>query len=90
MTGSADLLKAKEEIWELKMQNIIVIERWERLQRETASLKTVSHGTRESFSLQRQQALCLNTLFFFFFFLLRLQRRKLGRCKRYKMSGNIR
>lgn len=66
MTGSADLLKAKEEIWELKMQNIIVTERWERLQRETASLKTVSHGTKESFSLQRQQALCLNTLFYFF------------------------
>lgn len=66
MTGSADLLTAKEEIWELKMQNIIVTERWECLQRETASLKTVSHGTKESFSLQRQQALCLNTLFYFF------------------------
>lgn len=41
MTDAADLLKGKEEIWELKMQNSILRERWESLQRETASLKAV-------------------------------------------------
>lgn len=43
------------------------------------------------FFMPRQQAVCLkHTFLLFTFFFLRLQRRKLGRYKRYRMSGNSR
>lgn len=77
----------------LKRQNSIVTERWERQQRETASLKTVKSWHKGVVFLPRQQAVSLNTpflSFLFFFFWLRLQRRKWRRHKHSKMSGNSR
>lgn len=66
MTDCVKLLKAWEEVLELKRQKDIVTESWQSQQRETANLKTVKSWHKGVVFLPGQEAVCLNTLFYLF------------------------